>query len=140
MPGTAACTMCDALRLAEHAAEVESAAWVDCGETGAVRAGTWTYWDPGWLLGMELAGATLGGYRLGTCRTGAGGMRPSVRQGRHYHTASGRRSLADVLRNADVVSLHCPLRAETNCLIGTRELDAMKKNSDLAQYQPLIAG
>jgi phosphoglycerate dehydrogenase-like enzyme len=39
--------------------------------------------------------------------------------------------LADVLREADVVSLHVPLREETHHLIGAAELRAMKPSAIL---------
>ena len=41
------------------------------------------------------------------------------------------RSLAELLKSADVVSLHCPLSAETKHLIGERELALMKPSAYL---------
>lgn len=43
----------------------------------------------------------------------------------------GRTKFADVLRQSDVISLHCPLTTETNNLIGASELQLMKPNAVL---------
>ena len=40
-------------------------------------------------------------------------------------------SLEDLLRNADYVSIHCPLSKRTRDLIGARELSLMKPNAYL---------
>jgi D-3-phosphoglycerate dehydrogenase len=45
--------------------------------------------------------------------------------------AARRVSLDELLRNADFVSLHCPLTPETNHLIGEKELKLMKDNAFL---------
>lgn len=37
-------------------------------------------------------------------------------------------SFEELIQNADVISLHCPLNSATNKLIGTRELELMKQN------------
>lgn len=56
--------------------------------------------------------------------------RPGVTPGREPDTQTSigpvRVSLDEVLRSADVLSLHCPLNAATTGLIGTRELGLMK--------------
>ncbi|WP_150466923.1 NAD(P)-dependent oxidoreductase [Francisella sp. SYW-9] len=40
-------------------------------------------------------------------------------------------SLNELLKNSDIVSLHCPLTKETRNIIGSKELSLMKKNSIL---------
>ena len=41
----------------------------------------------------------------------------------------GRQAFDEVLQQADVLTLHCPLRADTRGLIGARELRLMKRNA-----------
>jgi phosphoglycerate dehydrogenase-like enzyme len=56
-------------------------------------------------------------------------------------------SLDDLLRRADVVSVHCPLSAETRGMIGTREIGLMKPaaflvntaRGDIVQKAPVFA-
>jgi glyoxylate reductase len=89
----------------------------------AVRDGHWGDWEPDWLLGLELHGSTLGivGYgRIGqaTARRGEGfGMNV-------IHTKE--KTLTEVLEQADVVSVHVPLNAETRNLIDAQALSRMK--------------
>jgi len=96
-----------------------------------VRESRWGPWDPQHLLGLDLAGATLGivGYgRIGRAvahRAAAFGMAI-------LHTSrSGGVPLGELLERADVVSLHCPATPETHRLIGERELRAMKPTAIL---------
>lgn len=101
------------------------------------RSGRWTGWSPTQLLGAEVSGKTLG--IIGMGRIGqavarrAGGFRMPVR----YHTRQPmatsslpreweHRSLQDLLREADVVTIHVPLTSTTQHLIGTRELSWMR--------------
>jgi glyoxylate reductase len=97
----------------------------------AVRAGEWQPWDPGWMLGGDVHGATLGIVGLG--RIG----RAVARRARGFemevlHTS--RRSgvpLEDLLARADFVSLHCPLTPETRHLIAAPQLRAMRPTAYL---------
>jgi glyoxylate reductase len=94
----------------------------------AVRNGEWTTWDPEWLLGLELSGATLGivGFgRIGraVARRGEGfGMRV-------IHTKD--QPIPSVLETADVISLHVPLTPETHHLIDADALARMKPTAIL---------
>jgi glyoxylate reductase len=97
----------------------------------AVRAGEWQPWDPGWMLGDDVHGATLGIVGLG--RIG----RAVARRARGFemevlHTS--RRSgvpLEDLLARADFVSLHCPLTPQTRHLIAAPQLRAMRPTAYL---------
>lgn len=97
----------------------------------AVRDGAWGEWDPAWLLGLELRGATLGIVGMGRIgkavaeRATAFGMQ-IVHTGR-----SGGWPLIEVLGTADVVSLHCPLTDHTHYLIDADALAAMKPGAIL---------
>ena len=99
------------------------------------RSGTWTGWAPDQLLGMSLAGRTcgiLGGGAIGQAfarRVWALGMRP-VFWGRE--AAAGpvsfgagdapRLPLEELLPQSAVLSIHCPLTAETRGLLGQAQL------------------
>jgi lactate dehydrogenase-like 2-hydroxyacid dehydrogenase len=107
----------------------------------AVKAGDWVTWEPDWLLGLDVAGATLGivGYgRIGAAvaRRAAGfGMevlawnrtprRPDEAPGVAFVT------LDDLLRRSDIVTLHCALTDATRGLVGAAELAAMKPTAVL---------
>lgn len=84
----------------------------------------------------DLHGATLGLIGSGTLGNGvarlaeAFGMR--VLRAEHKGAASvrpGYTAFAEVLAEADAISLHCPLTAETTGLIGEPELRAMKRSA-----------
>jgi glyoxylate reductase len=98
----------------------------------AVRSGEWVTWDPGWLLGHEVHGATLGIVGMGRIGRAvarrAGGFDMTV-----LHT--GRREdgvpLAVVLERADIVSLHAPLNDSTRGMIDAAALRRMKSTAIL---------
>jgi glyoxylate reductase len=108
-----------------------------------VRSGGWTGFSTDLLLGLDLAGATaglvgLGGVGRAVARrlvTGFGmrglyaGRRPRPDDERALGIA--RAPLDDLLREADVVTLHLPLTPETRGLIGPRELDLMRPGAVL---------
>jgi glycerate dehydrogenase len=82
----------------------------------------------------DLAGSTLGIVGLGTLgralagRAEALGMRVIPTGSR---PAQGLVDLDTLLKESDVISLHCPLTEATRGLIGTRELDLMKPEAIL---------
>lgn len=108
-----------------------------------IRTGTDWIWGPGDYVGMDLsAGRTLGIVGLG--RIGMAVARRAAAFGvRILATGSGAHSeaahalgvepagLQQVVEEADIVSLHCPLNAETRHLMGAAELAAMKPGSVL---------
>ncbi len=104
----------------------------------ALLAGAWSASARFCLLDFpvrELAGKTLGivGYgelgqavaRVGT----AFGMQPMIAARRGISPAGDRVSFEQVLEQADVLSLHCPLTPETRNLIGAAELARMRPNA-----------
>jgi lactate dehydrogenase-like 2-hydroxyacid dehydrogenase len=104
----------------------------------AVMAGEWLTWEPDWLLGVDVAGATLGivGFgRIGAAvaRRAAGFDMEILAWSRTPKDVEGVTfvPLDEVLRRSDVVSLHCALTDETRGLIGAKELRAMKHTSVL---------
>jgi glyoxylate reductase len=102
-----------------------------------LRSGHWRGWGIGQYLGHDVHGATLGlvGYgRIGraVARRAAGfGMdvhhHTRTPTGEPGHTAD----LDDLLRTADVVSLHVPLNDATRHLIDERRLGLMKPTAVL---------
>ena len=107
-----------------------------------VRSGRWSGWQPMQLLGLELAGRTLGivgAGRIGTAvalRAPAFGMRvlyahPRANERLERELAARRVELGELLEQSDVVSLHVPLTERTRHLIGPAELEQMKPTAIL---------
>lgn len=111
-----------------------------------VRAGAWDGWRPTQMLGTSLANRTLGivGFgRIGRAvarraRLGLG-MRV-LYISRHAHGPDGdarmlhaerSATLEALLAESDVVSLHCPLTAETRHLIDAARLTSMRRGAYL---------
>jgi glyoxylate reductase len=108
-----------------------------------VRAGRWQGFATDLLLGVDLHGATVG-------LVGVGGVGRAVARrlvsgfdmrgrylARSRHPELERQlgiepaTLDELLRSADVVTLHLPLTAETRGLIGARELARMRSGAVL---------
>jgi len=102
------------------------------------RGKGWT-WSPTFMLGTGLRGKLLGIVGLGrigaeVARLGeAFGMRVAYagRGGPKAGTPYEHLPLGELIRAADVVSLHCPLTPETRHLIGPAELQAMRPDAFL---------
>ncbi len=98
-----------------------------------VRSGRWRTWEPQGLLGVDIHGAVLGvvGYgRIGqaVARRGAGfGMEVIF----HDPTESGSVPLDELLRRADIISLHVPLTPATRHLIDGGRLRLCKPTAVL---------
>jgi glyoxylate reductase len=106
-----------------------------------VKMGGWKTWAPGFMLGADLAGATLGivGFgRIGraVARRAAGfGMRilfteptPALPE---PGVSAAQVDLDILLQESDFVSLHVPLTSETRCLINADTLKRMKPTAVL---------
>jgi glyoxylate reductase len=103
-----------------------------------LREGHWQTWDPNSLLGLELRGATIGiiGYgKIGQAvaqRASAFGARiVYANRSPVEHEVGEQVDLRDLLRTADIVSLHVPLTPDTTNMIGPRELGLMKPTAFL---------
>jgi lactate dehydrogenase-like 2-hydroxyacid dehydrogenase len=107
-----------------------------------MRRGDWPEWPRG-LFGTELHGQTLGVIGLGdiggrVARIGAHAFNmrvlafdpyvTSARAQRDYATLV---SLDTLVREADVISIHCPLTPHTRHLVGASELQSMKPTAIL---------
>lgn len=55
----------------------------------------------------------------------------SAEKEREHGNATYKKTIEEVLKESDVVSLHCPLNEKTKGLIGKKELEMMKKTSIL---------
>lgn len=102
----------------------------------AVREGKWGKWDPEWLLGHEVHGATLGIVgpgRIGraVARRGQGfGMRVLYAGRRPIADFPGEaRSLEALLEESDFVSVHVPLKPETQGMFGGRAFARMQRHA-----------
>ncbi|HET9198878.1 MAG TPA: D-glycerate dehydrogenase [Solirubrobacterales bacterium] len=108
-----------------------------------VRSGREWSWGMNFMLGSSLQGRLLGIVGLGGIgrrvaqRARAFGMRIAYHSRRPAPAAveaelgAERMPLERLLAEADVLSLHCPLTAETHHLIGAAELAAMKPSAVL---------
>lgn len=102
-----------------------------------IEAGGWRSWSPMFMVGQEIAGATLGivgAGRIGAAvaRRAAGFAMPILYHNRRpapdLEAATGARywSLDDLLRDADAIVVTVPLTAETRGMFGAREFALMK--------------
>jgi glyoxylate reductase len=98
-----------------------------------VRAGGWTAVDPGWMLGTEVTGKTLGivGFgRIGQAvarRALAFRMEVLYAGPRDADFAEARRVTVDeLLARSDFVSLHCPLTPDTDNLLSRERIARLK--------------
>lgn len=130
IPTEATADLTFALILAARRRLVEASRWV--------RQGHWTTTELNGFIGQDVHGATLGiiGYGAigrAVARRATGFAMPVIqhsRRGESDHLARWV-PLDELLRTADVVSLHTPLTRETRHLIGARELTMMKPTSVL---------
>jgi len=104
----------------------------------AVDHGSWQETDTFCMLDYpirELAGQTLGiiGFgELGRAVAAMGrtfGMDVLIAERREAALRSGRTPFREVLSRADILSLHCPLTEQTRNLIGSAELQQMKRDA-----------
>src|SRR3954471_1983285 len=94
-----------------------------------LRAGQFRGWAPTMLLGRELRGRTLG--ILGYGRIGRAVARRAEGFGMRvlFTARGGGVAFDELLEQSDVVSIHCPLTAETRHLFGPAELLRMKRGA-----------
>lgn len=108
-----------------------------------IRAREWTVFDQIPYLGTDVYGATLGIVGLGLIGTAVARRARAFDMNVLYHSRTRkpdaeqrlglqwRADMDAVLAEADFVSLHVPLLAETEYLIGERELALMKRGAYL---------
>lgn len=107
------------------------------------RAGKYTGWEPDLLLGTELQGKVLGVVGCGrigleVARKMNFGFRMEIlyydkapREDAEQQCGANPVSLAKLLKQSDVVSIHLPLLPSTRHLIGAKELKMMKNTAYL---------
>ena len=93
-----------------------------------VRSGAWPGWRLDQLLGIELAGKTLG--IVGFGRIGRALARRAEGFGMRVIWSEGD-GLDELFATADVVSLHCPLTPATHHLVDAARLAKMKRTAIL---------
>ncbi len=107
-----------------------------------VRAGQWLGWAPTQLLSSDVSGKTLGIIGMGRIGHAVAERAAGFRMRVLYHArrpvptpAPPHRwescALPDLLREADFITLHLPLTAETHHLIDRRTLSAMRSTAML---------
>jgi glyoxylate reductase len=107
----------------------------------AERSGGWS-WEPDFLLGQELSGATLGIVGLGrigsaVARRAQGFAMEVIHAG---SSAGDGVPLDELLERSDFVSLHAPLAPDTRGMIGEDQLRRMKPSAILVNTSrgPLV--
>jgi glyoxylate reductase len=97
-----------------------------------VRDGRWhTGWARPEILGRDLAGSTLGVVGLGRIGSAVARRAEAFEMRVIHHSRSGGVPLDELLREADVVSLHVPLTPETQGLISRARLALMHDGATL---------
>jgi len=106
------------------------------------RAGGWRTWSPTAFLGQDVFGATLGIVGLGEIGS-AMARRAAGFSMRVLYSSRGPKPVleatmgvkhvpfVDLLRQSDFVSLHAPLTAETEGLMGAAQFELMKRSAIL---------
>lgn len=89
-----------------------------------VRGGAWPGWRLDQLLGMQLAGKTLGIIGLG--RIGRAVARRAEALGMRVIAARSHEPVDPIFAAADAISLHCPLTPATRHLVDARRLASMR--------------
>lgn len=100
------------------------------------------HWDKAKATGLELAGKTVGivgagsiGRTFGRCVAALGmpvlAYDPFVPNGTVLRGLEIVASLDELLERSDVVSLHCPLTADTTNLIGVTQFELMRRDAIL---------
>lgn len=112
-------------------------------EDNFVQAGKYKQWDPGAFLSHQVWGQTIGIIgcgRIGTFvgQIAYGGFKMNVlyfdiRRAEDFELLCEARyaQVDDILKEADIITLHVPLDAKTRHLIGKRELKLMKNSAIL---------
>jgi glyoxylate reductase len=96
----------------------------------AVRAGDWS-WEPDFLLGHDVHGATLGLIGLGRIGSAVAQRAAGFSMEVIHTSRSGGVPLEELLERSDYVSIHAPLTPETRGLIGEEALRRMKTSAIL---------
>lgn len=102
-----------------------------------VRSGHWTGWSPTQLMGADVSGKTLGVIGMGRIGQAVAQRAVGFRMLVCYHTSHPPatsslpreweyRLFQDLLKEADVVTIHVPLTPATHHLIGAREFAWMR--------------
>ena len=112
--------------------------------TALVRRGEWTGWAPSGLLGRKLAGKVLGIIGMGRIgqavahRARAFGLEIAYTNRKRLPEAIERmlgaryvENVEDLVAEADILTLHCPLTDETRGLIDARLIALMKDGSSI---------
>lgn len=110
---------------------------------GFVRKGKYKQWEPKGFLGPQIWGKTIGIIGLGrigsfVAQISHGGFNMEilyhdVKKSEEFEMrfSAKYRSLPDLLKQADFVTVHVPLLPATHHLIGAKELGIMKENAIL---------
>jgi glyoxylate reductase len=96
-----------------------------------MREGKFAGWAPTMLLGRELRGSTLGLVGYGRIAQAVEERAKAFGMNVLHSCRSGGVTLVELLEQSDIVSIHCPLTAETRHLISTKELSRMKRGAHL---------
>ncbi len=104
-----------------------------------LRKGLFKGWKPDLLLGRDLKGKNLGIIGMGRIGEALAKRAEAFGMNVLYYTRSGVKNhlpypsvqLETILRESDVISLHCPLNNETRHLIGEKEFEKMKPEAVL---------
>ncbi len=97
----------------------------------AVRNGEWPPFYPGYMLGRDVTGATLGIVGYGAIGRAVARRAQAFNMKVIHHSRRSGLPLDQVLREADIITLHCPLADDTRGLIGVAELALMKPTAIL---------